>query len=37
MVYPEMGIEMDDAHDNWSIQYVWVIFCLSAFHFQVRF
>jgi len=26
MVYPEMGVEMDDAYDDWSIQYVETIF-----------
>lgn len=26
MVYPEMGVEMDDAYDDWSIQYVETVF-----------
>jgi hypothetical protein len=26
MVHSEMGVEMDDVHDNWSIQYVETIF-----------
>ena len=35
MVYQEMGVKMDDAHDDWSIQYVETMFSLPTFHFKI--